>query len=156
MFGVGKASPKLIKGTIPNKSQFSSEKYVPLLDADFMISNQCCAVMKKKPIHKWVKENEMHSILGTMADESLLRKSAWIKNGCNAFDGKNGGVSTPMAFWTEQDVLHYIVDHNLKIAQVYGDIVPDEEHTQISMLHNYEGRLQCTGCSRTGWSKTAA
>lgn len=150
MFGVGRAGPKLIKGNIPNKSRFSSEKYVPLLDADFLISSKCCAVMKKKPVHKWQKENKMHFVLGTMADESLLRTAAWIKNGCNAFNGQNGGVSTPMAFWTEQDVLHYIVENNLKIAEVYGDIVPDEEHTQISMLHNYEGRLQCTGCSRTG------
>ena len=150
MFGVGRAGPKPIKGNIPKKSRFSSEKYVPLLDADFLISSKCCEVMKKKPAHKWQKENKMHFMFGTMADESLLRTAAWIKNGCNAFNGQNGGVSTPMAFWTEQDVLHYIVENNLKIAEVYGDIVPDEEHTQISMLHNYEGRLQCTGCSRTG------
>ena len=45
--------------------------------------------------------------LGLLAEESIKRKSAWIKTGCNAFDLKRP-QSQPMAFWTEQDVLHYI------------------------------------------------
>lgn len=148
MFGVRRAGPKLIKGNIPNKSRFSQIKYVPLLDADFLISPKCCDIMKKKSFHKFQKENEMHPMIGTMAEESLLRASAWMKNGCNAFTST--GNSTPMAFWKEQDVLKYIADNGLKIPSVYGEIIPDEEHEQISMLHNFEGRLRCTGVSRTG------
>lgn len=142
------------KGGYPYKSRFSQIKYAPLLDADFLISPKCCDIMKKKSFHKFQKENEMHPMIGTMAEESLMRASAWMKNGCNAFSST--GNSTPMAFWKGQDVLKYIVDHDLKIPSVYGEIIPDEEHEQISMLRNFDGRLRCTGVSRTGWSKTAA
>lgn len=48
-------------------------------------------------------------------------------------------IARPMSFWTEQDVLHYIVKFNLKIASVYGDIVQDEN-----------GKYHTTGCDRTG------
>lgn len=154
LFEVGIAAPRMTKEGIPNKSRFSQIKYAPLLDADFLISPKCCDIMKKKSFHKFQKENEMHPMIGTMAEESLIRASAWMKNGCNAFSST--GNSTPMAFWKEQDVLKYIVDHDLKIPSVYGEIIPDEEHEQISMLRNFEGRLRCTGVNRTGWSKTAA
>ena len=40
----------------------------------------------------------------TMAAESNLRKQEYLKHGCNAFDTKRPS-STPMGFWTEQDVL---------------------------------------------------
>lgn len=45
-----------------------------------------------------------------------------------------------MGFWTEQDVLQYIVENNLKIASVYGDIIKGED-----------GMLRTTGEKRTGW-----
>ena len=149
MFGVRRAGEVLMrKASIPSKSRFSSVKYAPLLGADFLISPRCCDIMKKKSVHRYNKENGMHPMLGTMAAESLLRATAWYKNGCNAF--KAGGNSTPMAFWMDQDVLKYIVDNGLEIPGVYGEIVPDEEHAQISMLHNFEGRLRCTGVDRSG------
>lgn len=148
MFGVGFAKPKLNRKNIPDKSRFSCEKYVPLLDADFLISDKCCAVMKKTPLHDYQKETGRMPFVGTMADESLLRKSQWLKSGCNSFNGKVS--SKPLSFWTEQDVLRYILDNDLKLASVYGEIIPDEEHEQIQMLHDYEGRLICTGAKRTG------
>ncbi len=79
----------------------SSYKY--LLQAPFEISNQCCNIMKKKPAHSYKKK----PIIATMAEESRLRQSNWIVNGCNAFDIKHPR-SNPMSFWTEQDVLTYI------------------------------------------------
>ena len=42
------------------------------------MSHMCCNVMKKKPAHNYTKQNNRNSI-GTMADESRLRKSKWIK-----------------------------------------------------------------------------
>ena len=43
-----------IKENIPSKdrSQFSLESYKFMLDAPFEISNRCCDVMKKEPIHR--------------------------------------------------------------------------------------------------------
>ena len=73
-----------------------------------------------------------------MACESRMRKTAWLKNGCNAFDSKRP-ISQPMSFWTEQDVLRYIKDFNISYASVYGDIIKDEI-----------GKYRTTGCHRTG------
>lgn len=59
-------------------------------------------------------------------EESKLRESQWVKNGCNGFDLKIP-TSNPMSFRTEQDVLIYIKENNLPICSVYGDIVVDYE-----------------------------
>lgn len=67
----------------------------------------------------------------------MLRRQIWKRYGCN-----NYGVnpkSQPMSFWTEQDVLQYIVTNKLPIASVYGEIQKDKT-----------GKLYCTGYSRTG------
>lgn len=128
-----------------NKSMFNKEKYNPLLYIDFNISDMCCATMKKAPAHSVKKAK----FVATMTEESLLRQSAWIKTGCNAF---NKGVSKPLSFWTEQDVLTYIKQNNIPIASVYGDIVYDkgggEQYGEL--LCDNGCKLKCTGCQRTG------
>ena len=124
------------------KSQMYS-KWKGLLNLDFIIGSGCCNEMKEKPIEKYAKTQ----ILATMADESQRREKAWFKTGCNAWQQ---GKSKPMSFWTEQDVLRYIKEHNLPIAKVYGDIfeVADNDKNQIS----FEGcgQLKCSKCQRTG------
>ena len=88
------------------------------------------------------------SFIATMAEESLMRFSAWIKTGCNAFDNKK---SSPMSFWTEQDVLRYIKQNNLKIASVYGDIISvDDTGGEYYNTRCGIGKLKCSGCQRTG------
>lgn len=73
-----------------------------------------------------------------MACESSLRARSYAKTGCNAFDLKRPH-STPIAFWTENDVLEYIRQTGIEYASVYGEIVEDE-----SGLH-FTGE-QRTGC----------
>lgn len=114
-------------------------KYKYLLDSDFRISSQCCKVMKKTPAHDFEKETASVSILGTMANESAMRRQSWLKNGCNAFNLKRPS-SKPLSFWTEQDVLEYIVKYDLPIPSVYGEIVRDEK----------TGKYMTTGAKRTG------
>ena len=138
-------------------SKFSIHQYRPLLEADFRISPSCCDVMKKKPSHLYQRETGRRPILATMAQESMIRANAWFKNGCNAFNSKTPS-STPMAFWTEQDVLHYIKKYDVPYCSVYGDIVPvddgeqfDGQLTTFDILNDYEGTLlKTTGCDRTG------
>lgn len=120
------------------KSYFNIEKYRYLVDAPFKISNKCCDIMKKKPIHVYQKETGMMPIIGTMACESLDRLHAWKVTGCNAFTGTKI-VSKPLSFWTEQDILEYIKKYNLSYASVYGDIIQDKD-----------GKYFTTGCHRTG------
>ena len=155
------------KGNIPredgNRSIFSQEKYKFFLDAPFEISNRCCNVMKKEPAHKYYKETGRKPIIATMASESRLRTQKWIQSGCNGFN-LTIPTSTPMSFWTEQDVLLYIKTHNLPICSVYGEVVRDYDGTDniegqmdLSELDESLGvfdtgrpLLKTTGCSRTG------
>lgn len=121
-------------------TRFCLEKWKPLRDSNIKISHMCCKVMKKDPSKRYEKQTGKKPILATMASESALRKTQWMKNGCNAFDAKRK-TSQPMSFWTEQDVLQYIKQNNLPIATVYGDIVPC----------NKKGDKFCTtGCRGTG------
>jgi 3'-phosphoadenosine 5'-phosphosulfate sulfotransferase (PAPS reductase)/FAD synthetase len=142
-----------------NPSQFNKDKWKFLVDAPFYSSERCCSVMKKKPAKQYERKTGRKPIVGTMANESRSRYSAWIRNGCNAFDS-NRPISQPLSFWTEQDVLHYIKKYNIPYASVYGDIVvdikeatvPDEQLNIIDFLGEYEpeDRLKTTGCDRTG------
>ena len=141
-----------------NKSQFNCENWKFMLDAPFEVHNACCAVMKKRPSKKYSKETGRKPFIATMAEESRLRYQKWIKNGCNAFESKQP-TSTPMAFWTEQDVLHYIKKYDVPYASVYGEIhvKPPEgtEEGQINVIdylgcYEPEDILETTGCKRTG------
>lgn len=115
-----------------------SNKWRFLLNAPFEISEKCCDVMKKKPFRRFERERELKRITAMMASESSLRERQYMQRGCNAFSDKNPS-SMPMAIWTEQDVLQYIVANDLEYAACYGDIVDDGT-----------GKLHCTRENRTG------
>lgn len=115
----------------------SLKKWKHLIHAPFNISDKCCSVMKKRPAQTYYSKSKQKPFIGTLACESQLRQSGWLRTGCNAFNGKSP-KSTPIAFWTEQDILRYIKLNNLPIASVYGDIIEDGE------------QLKLTGAQRTG------
>lgn len=120
------------------KSPYCCDKWKYLLDAPFKISNKCCSVMKKKPAHDYQKQTGRNPIIATMAEESRLRTAQYLKQGCNGFNNKIP-TSTPMAFWTEQDVLQFLYENKIPYASVYGDIEIDKD-----------GKYYTTGCQRTG------
>ena len=140
-------------GVVTGKSQFNKEKWLPLVYTPFLISHYCCAKMKKAPMHKYQRDNGYKPILATLAEESRVRKQGWIRHGCNAFDSKDP-KSQPMSFWTEQDVLTYLVKYNVPIASVYGDIVSigsdGNAYPPTDIMGNPLCNLKCTGCQRTG------
>ena len=98
------------KMTSEYSKMFDKSQYQFMLDAPFEISNACCKVMKKAPMHKYSRETGRAPITAQMAEESKLRESQWIKRGCNSFDSSSP-ISNPMSFWTEQDVLLYIKEY---------------------------------------------
>lgn len=125
--------------TIKTKSPYNKEKWLPIArDMPFLVSHYCCYVMKKLPLAKYQREIKRYPYLGTLAVESRMRTQAWIRHGCNAFDGTKI-TSQPLSFWTEQDILKYIVKYGLDICSVYGKIKQQEN-----------GSFHCTGCQRTG------
>jgi len=134
-----------------NLSQYNIPQWKFLLDAPFKISHKCCDVMKKKPAKQYEKSTHNFAIIGTMAVESRLRKTKWIKSGCNAFENKRP-TSQPLSFWTEQDILHYIKLNNIEIASAYGDIIytDDDGMEYDNDFFNIGMKLSTTGESRTG------
>lgn len=118
--------------------QWCLNKWDFLKDSDIPISNQCCNIMKKRPAKKYKKETNKKAILATMTCESRERKQNWLKSGCNAFDN-NDPQSQPMSFWTEQDILQYLITYKIPYASIYGDIIK-----------NRKGKLETTGAERTG------
>jgi 3'-phosphoadenosine 5'-phosphosulfate sulfotransferase (PAPS reductase)/FAD synthetase len=118
--------------------QWCLNKWDFLKDSDIPISNQCCNIMKKRPAKKYKKETNKKAILAIMTCESRERKQNWLKSGCNAFDN-NDPQSNPMSFWTEQDVLQYLITYKIPYASIYGDIIK-----------NRKGKLETTGAERTG------
>lgn len=95
-----------------------SKKWRCLVDAPFKVSDHCCDIMKKKPFKEYEKETGNHPYIGTMANESILRKSEQLKWGCNAFKA-NRPISKPMGFWTEKDVWDYIKQYNIQYSKIY-------------------------------------
>lgn len=127
-------------------SPYNCTKWKPLLNTDFKISDKCCNIMKKQPAHDYSVKTGKKMMLATLAVESRMREQKWLQHGCNGFDMKHP-KSTPMAFWTEQDVLEYIYKNNLPIAEPYGEVILTE------CQYTFDGE-QCkyatTGCDRTG------
>lgn len=106
-----------------------SERWKFMLNAPFDIGAGCCNEMKKKPIAKYAKETGRVPIVGTMACESSLRTSNWLRYGCNAYDNKKA-TSAPLSFWTDADIWEYIRTYDIpycKIA-VTSENADDDNH----------------------------
>lgn len=121
----GKVAQRFVPGNehdIKYGKEYSLVKWNALKESDVSISHMCCEVMKKRPAKKYEKESGRKPILGSMACESRLRQNAWLHTGCNAYDTPRP-ASSPISFWTEQDVLRYLKEYNIPYAPIYGDIV---------------------------------
>lgn len=156
---------KKLNGELKTKkgelSQYNIPQWKYLLDAPYNISHKCCDVMKKNPAKHYEKQTGRKPMIATMASESRLRYSKWIRYGCNAFE-QSRPTSQPLSFWTEQDIYHYIKDLNVPYCSVYGDIVIEQKvdgenilEGQINLIdylecYSPEDRLMTTGCDRTG------
>ena len=116
------------------------KRWAFLVDSPFKISDKCCMVLKEKSLDKWYKETGRVPIIGTLASESIRRRSAWHTTGCNAFSSTKK-VSKPLSFWTNDDILRYLKDYRIPYADIYGEIVEDKK-----------GRLRTLGEQRTGCS----
>ena len=125
-----------------SKSAYNKEKYKYLVDAPFKISHKCCLVMKENPSNKFAKENGLVKIVGTMACESRARQNVWIRNGCNAF-AADEPRSAPISFWTEQDIIQYIIDNDIPYASVYGKIVKDKNDKYSFTNYQRTGCIYC-------------
>ncbi len=113
-------------------------KWKPLIFAPFNCSEQCCDIIKKEPLSRIGRETGRKPMIGIMSEESDSRKMGMKGTGCNLYDSKHP-VSRPLKNWTKQHILQYVIDNNVQIASIYGDIVSDNI-----------GVLNTTGEARTG------
>lgn len=126
----------LLNGDERGKYGMLSKKWQYLITAPFDISEKCCDIMKKKPAKQFERETGLKPYIGTMACESSRRTVKWLSLGCNVF--QRSVSSSPLSFWTEQDILQYLLKYDIPYASVYGEIIEKE------------GELFTTGEKRTG------
>lgn len=102
---------------------------------NYFFSEKCCDYVKGG-----LKHDKRPSFIGTMANESLLRKQSWIKHGCNIFN-KHHPMSRPLSLWNTDDIWNYIKTNQLAINEAYG---------YNATIHNIDSlrfsRLGCTSC----------
>lgn len=112
---------KLLHGDEKGTAGKLSDKWHYLINAPFEISDQCCDIMKKKPLHNFEKKSGAHPMTAEMVGESRNRRDLYVKHGCKMWNLEHPKC-VPMAFWTEQDLLNYVKENNIDYAEEYGDI----------------------------------
>lgn len=117
-----------------------SKKWHFMINAPFKITNRCCDILKKEPVRRFEKETGLKPIIGTMAEESSLRRRQYIKDeGCNVFTfGKE--QCKPLSVFTEKDIWSLIKKFNIEICPIYFDQVIDGE------IVTGEKRTGCAYC----------
>lgn len=94
------------------------KKYISYIDLP--ISDKCCDRLKKGPLRKKARELNMECVmLGILASESYKREKDWLEYGCNVFHERNENQSRPLSFWTDNDILEYIKNYDVKIPELY-------------------------------------
>lgn len=134
----------------PSKFRERYKKWLRLAEeCPEKISHYCCLEMKEYPVKKYEKTTKRKPIMGLMASESVRRKESYLRTGCNSFDGIRP-MSKPMSFWTENDVLAYIVENNLKIAEPYGEIYEAGQIPGQRSMFCDQCKYKLSGEQRTG------
>ncbi len=95
-----------------------ANKWRHLLTADFEVNSFCCYHLKKAPFIKYEKISGNHPVTGSMASESKLRKTNYIRHGCNNIDSKHP-ISNPLSIWTDSDIWEYIKKYKLPYSKIY-------------------------------------
>lgn len=98
-----------------------SKKWHYLVGEPYMTSEKCCEMLKKRPFHKYNGQTESLGMVGTMAEESKLRQTMYIRRGgCNAFSDDSRKVhSAPLSIWTAGDCREYIRRFNIPYCPIY-------------------------------------
>lgn len=108
-----------VRGRILEHMEKYKAKYIQYLDV-VKLSDKCCEKLKHGPLEKLERKLGVKcSIIGTMTEESVLRKMSWIDYGCNVFNNTKSPRSRPMSFWTEKDVWDYIREFNAEVSDLY-------------------------------------
>ncbi len=97
------------------------EKWKRLLEAPFVVSEKCCDILKKRPVHIYERKTKRFGYVGTMTYESIDRAKSWLENGCNSYN-TNQPQSRPLSIWTDEDIWAYIQKFNVRYSSIYDDV----------------------------------
>lgn len=121
-----------------------SKKWHKVVDSDLKVSEKCCDLLKKEPLHRYQKNSKRYPINGTMASESMGRERRYLIEGCNVYNGSKS-MGRPLMTWTEQDICEYILKYGVDYCkEVYGDIMFDPETNKL--VYTGEQRTGCCYC----------
>ena len=112
------STPKMKAKRLSGGSYSLSEKWKRLVETPYKYNHKCCDHLKKNPADVYFRANGLHAIIGTMSNESSLRKNAFLRTGFNNFTGRRK-KSTPMSMFTEEDVWDYIRYFKLPYVDLY-------------------------------------
>lgn len=80
----------------------------------------CCNKLKKDPCKRYEHESGLRPIVATMASESMLRETDYLRVGqCNKFD-QGHEKSKPLSIWMDEDIWQFIRENNIEIAEIYA------------------------------------
>lgn len=120
------------------KSLYNASKYKYLIDSGIKIACNCCDVLKKNPANKC----HYSFFVGTKMEDSMLRKNVLLNNGGCFFERKK--TLTPIAYFTEQDVLEYILLYDVPYCKdIYGDIKSNKNGKLTTSLESHTGCKCC-------------
>ena len=114
---------KIGRGEIGNGKFKIPKKYLYLIDADYDVTPKCCDMLKKHPFDLYRKEHGVNFYIGTMADESMNRTTAYLRQGsCNHYDwgDMRRTKSLPLSIWMENDIWECIERYKIPISDIYG------------------------------------
>jgi len=126
-----------------SKTMFKlSQKWMPIVKSNIEVSDRCCYYLKKEPFQRYNKESGRKAFVGTMASDGMERKKQYKQHGCFNIDKEQ---CMPLGFWTEQDILQYILDFKLDYAKEnYGDIIKVGQELKTT-------KAKRTGCFPCGF-----
>lgn len=127
------------KNKMNTENRYSvSKRYRYLLAAPFPIKEGCCQCLKHSVFERYQRQTgRTCAITGEQASESIARKKSFEKYGALGYD-RVTAKCMPLGFWTQQDLLEFIVTYNIPYATCYGDIIREN------------GKYKTTGETRTG------
>ncbi|MDE5767448.1 MAG: phosphoadenosine phosphosulfate reductase family protein [Malacoplasma sp.] len=102
---------------------------------DYFFSEKCCDLVKGG-----LKHDKRPSFIGTLANESTLRRQSWIANGCNILSKKHS-MSRPLSLWNTNDIWKYVKENKLKINDAYNYNIKKNNLDDLRFT-----RLGCTSC----------
>lgn len=113
-----------------------SKKWLPMVNCDIDLTEQCCVNIKEKPLKSIPDANYM---TGEQAAESEQRTADYLKTGCNTVLPNGLYKSKPFGAMTTDGILYSLKYRGVPICGDYGDIVIDKD-----------GHYRCTKSQRTG------